>query len=129
LEPGAKPLPAGQQSSDASPAPARADRAPLDEAAHLAVAWRQQASASVDKERASAQQHGAHALHLVHQLQHQTQQDDEEDRKLLAEVEALLQRPLTAAERAVVWHLRRQGKNARQIVPELPNLFRDPWGG
>jgi hypothetical protein len=129
LEPGAKPLPAGREPSDGSPTPARADRAPLDEAAHLAAAWRQQASASVDKERAGAQQHGAHALHLVHQLQHQAQQDDEEDRKFLAEVEALLQRPLTAAERAVAWYLRRQGMNARQIVPELPTLFRDPWGG
>jgi hypothetical protein len=42
--------------------------------------------------------------------------EDRDDDAQLAAVEAVLGRKLTAAERTLVWHLRRQGKNTGDIT-------------
>jgi tetratricopeptide (TPR) repeat protein len=106
----------------------RRSNSPREEAGRLEKPWREQALRLVTRERAAAQREVSHALHQVHQFCRQMEQDDEEDRKLQAEVEAELARPLTAAERALAWHLHRQEMVPPVVGASTVGLIGSPLG-
>jgi hypothetical protein len=66
------------------------------------------------------------AVHRAHsrlsQTQQQMQKDDNDDERLIAELERLLGRKLTAVEAALAVAWRREGKSASEIVDVLRRL-------
>jgi peptidoglycan hydrolase-like protein with peptidoglycan-binding domain len=105
------------------PEAAGADVPPLQEAAGAEPRLRQEVAAGAGKHQQTVVQHVIqHGPVVFQQLQAQQtllRQQDNDERKALADLEARLGRRLHAAEQALAAELRRQGQKAEQVAADL----------
>jgi tetratricopeptide (TPR) repeat protein len=114
-------LPPGERPRETPP---KKTDTPLQQVARLEQPWRERAGTLVKEQRQTVQRNLTAALHRVQQAQQQLQQNDDEDDKFLAKVEAELKGKLTPAERALAWKMRRDGKKVSEIVTAIRDARR-----
>jgi hypothetical protein len=102
-----------------APAPAPETARPLEELARKEQTLRETIRASLEMEREALGRRSDEVLRRLTELQQQFQQNDKEDAVVFAEVENRLKHSLSPAERALAWHLRREGQKVAEIAALL----------
>jgi hypothetical protein len=101
---------------------ALADLPPVEEAGRLEQPLKQQAEANSQAERKSLQQRARATAQHLQGLHQRYQKDEDEQKKMIEDLEKRLGRKMIDAEQVRAWSLRRAGARAEQIAAGLGKL-------